>query len=167
MEISQELKKHIEINSNANVYRHLPSVFDLRGGKYNLFIEWDKLTDSMLNEAKKNLLIIAERIEKRKERTEILQGDVVIEKDGSRSRVTVNQWSDSIQVGGGSGSYHMSNGGGASYSGGCGNLIKISELELTNETEEHRFWMFSAGSAGAHRGVDFYAPVKVWKVKND
>jgi hypothetical protein len=96
-------------------------------------------------------------------RTEISQGDWVLLKDGTYSRVTVNCWDDSIQVGGCYGNAVYINGNGfASYSGTCGDVIERKDIEPSDFYKAGKCWIFSNRNSGAHRGVTNILNFKVW-----
>lgn len=59
-------------------------------------------------------------------------------------------------------SYHLHMDGSASYSGGLSDSVPYSELSLAYEPDFARFWIFRDGRSGAGRGVDVFAPVRVW-----
>ena len=86
--------------------------------------------------------------------------------NGEYSRVTVNSWSDSIQIGGNFGSsVYINKNGFGSYSGSCGDSIELEKIEPTNEYKDAMCWIFHEGYAGAHRGVYHILKFKVWRVK--
>lgn len=60
------------------------------------------------------------------------------------------------------GSFYLCGSGNASFSGGLNPSIPMDSLSLTDEENEGRFWFFHHGSAGAHRGVYFSVPCRVY-----
>jgi len=83
--------------------------------------------------------------------------------DGKMTRFT-HAWDDGIQTGGGQGSFYLLGRHGASYSGGLDSSVPYDLLEPTEERENGMFWRFHKYS-GAHRGVNYIHPCKVWKLK--
>lgn len=84
------------------------------------------------------------------------------DQDERMTRFTQNV-GDGMQTGGGSGSYHMSPEGFVSYSGGLDRPIPFTRIEDTGHRRWGQFWFFLDGWAGAHRGVYFVAPIRVYK----
>lgn len=162
LEINNELKEHLELNVNQNVYRNIPKDFGTKEGKYCFMLEYEKIKDYHLTEAKRNLQLIADRIKTRQKFEQILVGDYIEYLDGRIERTTYI-WENSAQAGGGSGSYYMSKAGYGSYSGGLNEGLPLSNLEKTNEFKPALFWLFSDDWSGGSRGVYFYCPVRVWK----
>lgn len=150
------------MNGSAEVYRNIPSKFDSIDGRWGMIIQFDKIKDFHLREPLRNLELIKARIEKRSQIKDITTGDYIMYADGVMERVT-HVWDDSVQGGGGQASYYMSKTGSGSYSGGLNRGVTKDKLESTNEFKDAMFWMFSDDWAGAHRGVDFVCPVRVWK----
>lgn len=146
------------INSN-------PSIFDLTFKDYvNGKIIFSEPSERAIAKAKKDLSIFEECQQAIYKREKISEGDWVQLKDGSFSRVTVASWSDSIQIGGYFGSsVYIHTSGNGSYSGGCDESIKRSELIDTGEFKDASCWHFHEGSSGANRGVSFTLKFKVWK----
>lgn len=62
-------------------------------------------------------------------------------------------WEDSIQAGGGDGSFHVYPSGNCSYSGGLNSGAPYELLKLIDEKKEGTVWRFSRGRAMAHNGV--------------
>lgn len=91
-------------------------------------------------------------------------GDYCI--NGSKISRFTHAWHDDgeIQDGGGNGSYHMGRQGYASYSGGLDPCIKIEHLADTCTRRWGEFWFFKDGWTGAHRGIHFLMPVRVYTV---
>lgn len=89
-------------------------------------------------------------------------GDYVRHLDGSETRFT-HDWGDGLQAGGGRGSYHISRGGFASYSGGLSARIPRARLTATGETRPGEFWFFLDGWTGAHRGVYVQLSCRIYK----
>ncbi len=162
VELSEEMKSHLRLNACTETYRHLPGEFCKQDDKYGYFIQWDQIKEYQLNDAHKNLEIIRQRIKTRATRKEILNGDIIRYKDGHEERVTYI-WDDSVQAGGGSGSYYMGKSGYGSYSGSLNAGLPLNKLHLTDETKSAQFWFFSEDWSGGGRGIYFYCPVKVWQ----
>jgi hypothetical protein len=162
MEILTELKEHLELNATANVYRNIPANFDIVNGKYLYAIDYEKVKEYHLTEAKRNIELIKQRIENRKQFTNILVGDYIHYLDGRIERTTYI-WEDSAQAGGGSGSYYMSKSGYGSYSGGLNSGLPLNKLKATNDFKPALFWLFSEDWSGGSRGVYFYCPVRIWQ----
>lgn len=93
-------------------------------------------------------------------------GEWVREVDGSMSRVTyVWELSDGlyVQAGGGElGSFYLLDSGHESYSGGLDPGFPGERLTLTDETAPGQVWFFHHDFPGAHRGVYFMMPERVW-----
>lgn len=94
-------------------------------------------------------------------------GEWVREVDGRMSRITyiweLDEGAIHIQHGGsGSGSYYLLDSGHESYSGGLDPGFPGAELELTDETAPGQVWFFHHDFPGAHRGVYFMMPERVW-----
>ncbi|AWY09443.1 hypothetical protein vB_RpoS-V16_07 [Ruegeria phage vB_RpoS-V16] len=89
-------------------------------------------------------------------------GDYVRETGGGFSRFT-NDTGTGLQAGGGRGSFHISRGGFASYSGGLSASIPRDRLHGTGETMNGEFWFFLDGFAGAHRGISVQMPCRIYQ----
>lgn len=74
-------------------------------------------------------------------------------------------WGDSIQTGGGAGSYHLGSSGYTSYSGGLDSGVKKTDIIQTDETKEGYIWFFDQGISGANRGVDFKISFRVFALR--
>lgn len=142
-----------------------PELFHLSVESYEIGkITYKEPTATAKEMAERNLKLFEERQEAIYKREKIAQGDWVILKDGTKSRVTVTEWGDSVQVGGHfSSSVFIYQNGFGSYSGGCGNSIDLKELVNTREYEDGLCWIFADNSAGAGRGINNVLKFKVWK----
>lgn len=112
----------------------------------------------------KQIDLIRSRVLKRREFTSLLTGDWLVW-DGALRRVAHVWFTDddeiSLQLSSGGGRYYLGAWGGCSYSGSLDPLIKVCPtLEPVHILAPA--WLFLDGYAGAHRGVDFLAPFKVW-----
>lgn len=90
-------------------------------------------------------------------------GDYLLMPYGLYTRFT-HKWDETIQTGGGSGSYYLG-GSYISYSGGLDSGVKLSDIEDTGETKPGHVWFFDQGISGANRGVDFMIDFRVFKLK--
>lgn len=110
--------------------------------------------------------LLAARQEKWDARTGPRVGDFVIMPDGTLSRCT-HDWQPwgGMQTGGEGGSYYLTNGGDASYSGGLDPAIDIDRFADTGETRDGAFWFFHHDSSGAHNGVQCTMPCRVYRVR--
>ena len=160
--LQPEVLNFLRMNVSAEPYHGLPLDYKEIDGKYRFVIIEDKVSKYHIEKAQKDLELIKKRIAARKDRTEILEGDVIEYLDGHTERVT-HVWEDHAQAGGGSGSYYMGESGYGSYSGGLNSGLPLANLELTDKTKECLFWFFCGNMSGGGRGVNFYCPVKVWK----
>jgi hypothetical protein len=160
--LQPEVLNFLRMNVSAEPYHGLPLDYKEIEGKYRFVIIEDKVSKYHIEKAQKDLDLINKRIAARKDRTEILEGDVIEYLDGHTERVT-HVWDDHAQAGGGSGSYYMGESGYGSYSGGLNSGLPLANLELTDKTKDCMFWFFSGNMSGGGRGVYFYCPVKVWK----
>jgi hypothetical protein len=101
-------------------------------------------------------------------------GDWVKMLDGTVRRFT-HDWGDEIQTTSASpglctvdgpdresGSFYF-HGSGMSFSGGLDRSIPKAGLVETEEVKEGRAWFFHHGHSGAHRGVHFTVPCRVFK----
>ena len=146
----------MEVNPNLFYLK----VQDYKDGK----VIYSEPTATAKEKAERNLKLFQERQEAIYKREKIAQGDWVILKDGTKSRVTVSEWDDSIQVGGHFGSsVFINQSGTGSHSGSCGDSVNKSELVNTGEYEDGRCWIFADNSAGAGRGIYNVLKFKVWK----
>jgi len=91
-------------------------------------------------------------------------GDWIRGYDGKMTRFT-HAWNDGIQTGGGMGSFYLCSNGHASYSGGLDSSVPYDLIELTGEYKDGQFWIFHKEYSGAHRGVYYNHPCRVWRVK--
>lgn len=89
-------------------------------------------------------------------------GDFVRMPDGSLHRFS-HQWPDGFQTST-SGSFHLSESGYMSFSGGLDPTIPNDRIRETNETKNGFFWFFHHGYMQAHNGVETMAPFRVYEV---
>lgn len=80
----------------------------------------------------------------------------------TNSRFTHNG-DDFMQTGGGDGSYHISQCGFASYSGGLDPGVQKANLVDTGRTKWASFWFFKDNFAGGHCGVSVTLTVRVYQ----
>ena len=153
-----------DIKAAKQIMHSNPLLFDLKVKDYSApKWEYEEPTQQQLEKALKYVELFKGRQEAIRERSEISQGDWVRLKDGSMSRVTVNHHTGTIQIGGGQGSYHLFRNGYCSYSGGCGEQVKLSSLKDTGEYKPGGCWIFSNDWSGAGRGVHSELEFKVWQ----
>jgi hypothetical protein len=74
-------------------------------------------------------------------------------------------WDDSVQTGGGAGSYYLGSAGYCSYSGGLDSGVKKTDIIQTNETKKGYIWFFKDGISGGGRGIDFEVECRVFELK--
>ena len=95
-----------------------------------------------------------------------LEGDWVEDHDGTMRRIAYTDPSttqfDSPKFGS---SFHCFANGAMDFSGGLDSPIPTASLEATGNFEPATCWIFSGDSSGAHRGVRWSIPVRVWRVK--
>lgn len=95
-----------------------------------------------------------------------IAGEVILRKDGRVQRITIDRSEKSIQANGSLDNYgfYLSENGETSFSGTCGDLIPLENVELTSDFEYARFWFFNICSIDkAHQGIHFDMQVRVWK----
>jgi len=165
IQLTDEVKALIQLNSNTEDFRCVPGEFGKNDkGQWSNIIDWDNLPDRYINICNKNIDIIKELTKTRNKRTNILVGDYLEMPDGSTSRVTYCH-DNGVQDGGGAGSFFLCSSGNGSYSGGLDGIKPFDKIKPTNQTKKALFWIFSQNSWGANRGFYFYIDVKVWKIK--
>lgn len=154
-------------NKLLEIIHSNPSLFDLKFKDWNgKESQYDTPSNTAFNIAEINLKLFEKRQSLILKRTKLSCGDWVHLKDGRKERITVDSFSDSIQVGGNkNGSFYISKSGNCSYSGGCGDLIKIKNLKNTYRYKEGLCWIFSEDWIGAHRSVNTELKFKIWKEK--
>lgn len=128
-------------------------------------------SDHGIRHDERDAQILATRVADRDRRNGPRLGDVVIFANGSRGRFTHN-WGDGMQTtvrrdtaGGifGEGSFHLSEGGGMSYSGALDPTIPMARLEDTGEVELRQCWFFHHGYMRAHSAVQAVIPCRVYR----
>jgi hypothetical protein len=112
----------------------------------------------------KNYAIVEKRLQRRASLASPVVGDFVQMLDGSLERFS-HDWNDSIQTTDGKfgSSFYLLDNGDASFSGGLNSAIMKNRIVDTLEAEHASFWIFKDDISGAHRGLYFFMPVKVWK----
>jgi hypothetical protein len=81
------------------------------------------------------------------------------------TRIT-HDWGDTLQTGGHNGSSsYLCESGHISYSGSLDSGVIRADLIPTNETRMGMVWVFKDGIAGAGRGVDREAPMRVFNLR--
>lgn len=112
-----------------------------------------------------NNTLLAEKLESFNRIEGARVGDYIKIEDNFYTRITHICIDGTAQTGGSSGgSYYLSKSG-ASYSGGLDSGINTQHIELTEETKTGNVWFFSGDISGAHRGVTFSVPMRVYKLK--
>lgn len=164
-QLTEQIKELIRINISSEDFRNVKGDFGMLNGKYQYIIDWDNLHQRDIDVCTENLKIIQSRIDARMKRDYISTGDYLEMPDKSISRIT-HCWDDSVQDGGGSGSFYLNSNGGASYSGSLDRSKPKDLITLTPRTKRALFWIFSRDRQGAGRGFYFYVDVKVWEIKN-
>lgn len=145
--------------SNPNIY-----YLQLKGYTYHRGAVYHRPTERGMKVARTDWDLFKDRQEAIYNRTEIAQGDFVRLKDRSISRVTVTRMGNHIQVGGSRNSaLYVSPEGYGSYSGSCGDVISLVNIQPTSEYIEGDCWIFSQDRSGAHRGVTNTLRWKLWQ----
>lgn len=158
----------MEVSIDPRIWSILESNPSLYGLKLKCFwtAEYEPVNEIQIAEAFADLRIFIDRQNAIFRKEEINQGDWVKLKNGEYSRVTVNSWKDSIQIGGtyGSSVFVYASGSG-SYSGNCGDTIRREDLVRTKDFKEGMAWIFSKECTGGGRGVHLPLLFRVWEVK--
>lgn len=147
--IKQNIIDLARLNQNAN-YMHVTNINNL--SQYDL---------DVIN---KNIKIINKIADNRKLLKGILVGDYLKMPDGSISRIT-HCHNNSVQDGGGSGSFHLCSSGYGSYSGSLNHPKDRNKIMDTGKFKKALFWIFSENWVGAHRSFYFYLNVRLWKIE--
>ena len=124
---------------------------------------WFEKPDA-IQAAERDIAIFRARLANHEDDLTPIVGQWVRGYDGEMTRLTHN-WNDGVQTGGGHGSFYLCSNGHLSYSGGLDPSIPYDLLELTNERAMSQCWIFHNNCSGAHRGVYYNYPFKVWRVK--
>ena len=163
-EITAQIKELILLNIASEDFRYIPGEFGKNdNGKWGFLPDWENISQIHIDRCIENLDIIAERQAAREKQMQPLVGDYLVMSDGTSSRIT-HLWNDSVQDGGGSGSFYLSPSGHADYSGGLNSAKPRNKIVLTSEKRKAKFWIFGRNIWGANRGFYFYIDVKVWKI---
>ena len=89
-------------------------------------------------------------------------GDFVKFSNGVVERFS-HRWPDGLQTSPiRGGSFHLS-GASASFSGGLNPTIPLESLRCLDDSMDGDFWIFHHGEVGAHRGVYFSIPCRVFE----
>jgi hypothetical protein len=110
-----------------------------------------------------NLSILAEREKQFNQVAGPRVGDYLLMPYGLYTRFT-HAWDETIQTGGGSGSFFFGSGY-CSYSGGLDSGVSYTDLIETTETKKGAIWFFDKNISGAGRGVYFEIPFRVFTLK--
>jgi len=115
-----------------------------------------------------NLEIVAARMEAFNKRQGPRVGDFLRlpatdPRQGDMTRFT-QRWPDKIQTGGMGGSFYLGSNY-LDYSGSLDSGIIPADIIPTDETRDGSLWIFDLGQSGAHRGVDFMRPMRVFKTR--
>ena len=158
-----EIQDFLQINLLSNSYSSLI--------KHDYHYNTDnKIAFSIQNKgvfelAKTDLSIFRERALKQSKLKGFNVGQVVLLPDGQI--VTISHvWNDKVQTSGSQGSLYLCSGGGVSRSGGLDSGILKSDLIPTERTHLQKCWIFHLNSSGAHRGVFWDIPFKIYTVKD-
>lgn len=111
--------------------------------------------------------IARERVRAWNERPGARVGDWVTLRDGSWRRFT-HDWGDGLQTtikNNVDTSFYLGKGY-VSFSGSLDPTLPRADLVETSETKNGNFWFFHHDSVGAHRGVYFEAPCRVFAQKD-
>ena len=94
-------------------------------------------------------------------------GDYVRFKTGQVERFS-NRLTSSLQTSPEKyGSYYLSDSGNTQFSGSLNPPIPLESLSLTEDSLSGEFWFFHHGEVGAHRGVRFTLPCRVYETSAD
>lgn len=163
LKMSQEVIDHLTLNASTESFRDLPGNYEKRGERWGMFIDFDKVTESQIKRAETNLRILKERVFDFNKKEGPRVGDYLELPYGLMTRFT-HAWDDGIQIGGGSASYYLGDGGYISYSGGLDPSIEYTSIEPTEKVKDGMVWFFNEGYTGGGRGVHFYIPFRVFKL---
>lgn len=111
----------------------------------------------------RNMDLIHARMVARARITEPAEGDFVRLHDGRFARIC-HCWDDTIQTTP-AGSYYMDRSGRCDYSGSLYPGVDRDALVATDETRTGQVWFFHHDMSGAHLGVYFDVPMRVWSLK--
>lgn len=164
--ITEEVKNFLSMNASTQSYGNLPADYEKRDGKWGMYIDFDKLTPSHIEAAQRDLDILNKRVLEFDKRTGPRVGDYLELPYGMFTRFT-HAWDDGIQIGGGSESYYLGDGGYISYSGGLDPSIEYSAILPTDQKKDGMIWFFHKGYSGGGRGVYSMIPFRVFKLTDD
>lgn len=162
--LTEQQKLEYIMNSN-------PSLFDMvfdeyQDGHIKYKFGHKYLQERAEKQAALDLKLFEERQQAIYKRSSPKTGDYVLMPSGDVSRITVDNWPDSVQIGGTwGGSYYINSNGGCSYSGSCGDSIRRDKLVDTGELKSGQCWLFSGEWSGAGRGVSLPLQFRVWKLE--
>lgn len=125
--------------------------------------------ETLAAEVAKDIEIITKALELSYARTVPCEGDYV-KIGGAYKRIAYDmgkkdgKWCLQFSSSNCGGSIYLGKDGHGSYSGGLDSPVDV-ELVHSDEKKVGPAWTFHNGWSGAHRGVYFSAPFKVWEVK--
>jgi len=151
------------VESFLELNAHTQSYWDLWRFRKDGGNDW-KQDERAIKAAQFDLNIFNERLANFDAIPSAKVGDWIRGYDGKMTRFT-HAWNDGIQTGGGMGSFYLCSNGHASYSGGLDSSVPYDLIELTGEYKDGQFWIFHKEQSGAHRGVYYNHPCRVWQVK--
>jgi len=99
-----------------------------------------------------------------------LEGDALRYSDGTVVRIA-HVWHDEhgapehVQPAMGAGSYHLSDTGHMSMSGGLWSPVPAADLTPTDERRDVTAWFFHHGWMKAHNGINVTVSVPVWQIE--
>ena len=138
--------------------------------RYNITKDWDYLShpkcenlpEYLLEKARKDLQLFADREQKRLKKSTPLLGDAIIRKDGRKTFIAIFTYDGNFQDSSG-GSFYLGENY-MDYSGGFTmDVLNVKNLAPTNELTDLRCWLFSGRYCAGNYGVDHQIKVKVWK----
>lgn len=109
----------------------------------------------------KDIDLLGERQARRLDYTVPMEGDYVEFSDGVTRRMS-HVWPDGVQTSDG-GSWHISDSGYGSFSGGLYPSVHRASLTLTDELRHGAFWFFHHAWAKGHNAIHCQIAVRVWR----
>lgn len=166
--INISISDHLLDNASVEDYKGFFSFSDaVSMGARNYEIDETKISDYYRGIVCKNFALATDRIDKLMARERPRCGDYV--KIGEKYVRLASDMGDGEYQYTEVGSFHVSENGGVSYSGGfCfdfGSRIDTKKLINADELRPGSFWFFSQNDVKAHNGVWFTGNFKVWALK--
>lgn len=121
---------------------------------------FDSESDHMKKKVETDFLIMKDIQEKRDSKKDFCTGDYLLIGDEIH-RICVFLDEKTCQVGSLYGSYHISKYGTGSYSGGCGEVVDLSNTKKQGKKPAY-FWMWHHNWPGASKSIQVIINVNVW-----